>query len=169
MINRYPNIMPLTTKSMYSDITKLAYGLDPQGLDCIPPTFVFPGPDYNRFQAYAAAHPNATFIAKPDDGAGGDSIKLFKKIRDLPQALQSGKMTVQRYIDNPLLVDGLKFDLRIYVILCGFNPIHAFIADEGLARFCTVSLQILLSLFTFLSTMFVHPSRPRTKSLRTRT
>ena len=49
MINRYPNIMPLTTKSMYSDIAKLAYGLDSGNLDCIPPTFVFPGPDAARF------------------------------------------------------------------------------------------------------------------------
>ena len=44
---------------------------------------------------------------------------------------------VQRYLGKPLLVDGLKFDLRLYVIICGFDPIHAFIADEGLARFCT--------------------------------
>ena len=61
-------------------------------------------------------------------------------------------MTVQRYIDNPLLVDGLKFDLRIYVVICGFDPIHAFIADEGLARFCTVSFPDLLSSFTNLLT-----------------
>ena len=50
-----------------------------------------------------------------------------------------GQMVVQRYIDNPLLLNGLKFDLRIYVIATGFadGNIHAFIADEGLARFCT--------------------------------
>ena len=52
----------------------------------------------------------------------------------------ASEMVVQRYIDNPLLVNGLKFDLRIYVVIAGINPgdIHAFIADEGLARFCTV-------------------------------
>ena len=48
-------------------------------------------------------------------------------------------MVVQRYIDNPLLVDGFKFDLRIYVVVTGINndQMHAFVADEGLARFCT--------------------------------
>ena len=48
-------------------------------------------------------------------------------------------MVVQRYIDNPLLVDGFKFDLRIYVVVTGINEgeMHAVIADEGLARFCT--------------------------------
>ena len=46
---------------------------------------------------------------------------------------------MQRYIDQPLLLDGIKFDLRVYVVVVGFNPVQAFIYDEGLARFCTVS------------------------------
>ena len=45
-------------------------------------------------------------------------------------------MVVQQYIDNPLLMDGLKFDLRVYVILEG-HDVSAFICSEGLARFCT--------------------------------
>ena len=48
-------------------------------------------------------------------------------------------MVVQKYIDNPLLLNGLKFDMRIYVIATGFQDgdVHAFVADEGIARFCT--------------------------------
>jgi hypothetical protein len=46
-------------------------------------------------------------------------------------------MVVQRYLDNPLLVDGYKFDLRIYVMIIGRDPLLAFVCDEGLARFCT--------------------------------
>ena len=53
--------------------------------------------------------------------------------------MQGNQTIVQRYLEKPLLVDGFKFDLRVYVIACGFDPIHAFLADEGLARFCTVS------------------------------
>lgn len=49
----------------------------------------------------------------------------------------SAEMIVQRYIHNPLLVGGYKFDLRIYVVIMGTNPISAFVCDEGLARFCT--------------------------------
>ena len=47
-------------------------------------------------------------------------------------------MVVQRYIHNPLLVDGFKFDLRVYVIVIGTSPLTAFVCEEGLARFCTV-------------------------------
>ena len=94
MISRYPATRSITSKSVFSDITKLLYELDPNGLDCIPATFVFPGPDVANFKKYAKANPNATFIAKPDDGAGGSSISLFKKLQDLPGQIQSSKITV---------------------------------------------------------------------------
>jgi hypothetical protein len=39
-----------------------------------------------------------------------------------------------------LLLDGYKFDLRVYVLVVGIDPIQAFVCEEGLARFCTVSI-----------------------------
>jgi hypothetical protein len=55
----------------------------------------------------------------------------------------SSETIVQRYISNPLLLNGYKFDLRIYIVVTGINEgkIQAFLADEGLARFCTEKYQ----------------------------
>lgn len=46
---------------------------------------------------------------------------------------------MQRYVENPLLVNNKKFDIRLYVVIKGVDPIEAYVCDEGLARFCTVS------------------------------
>ena len=46
-------------------------------------------------------------------------------------------MVAQTYIDNPFLIDNLKFDLRIYVLLYGINPLKIYLFDDGLARFAT--------------------------------
>lgn len=50
---------------------------------------------------------------------------------------------MQRYVDNPLIVSGKKFDLRLYIVIKGVDPIEAYVYEEGLARFCTVSFIIL--------------------------
>ena len=46
-------------------------------------------------------------------------------------------VVAQRYITDPFLIDKLKFDLRIYVLLYGINPMRIFIYEDGLARFAT--------------------------------
>ena len=38
---------------------------------------------------------------------------------------------------KPHLIDGFKYDLRIYVVVNGINPLRIYIYKDGLARFAT--------------------------------
>ena len=44
---------------------------------------------------------------------------------------------ISEYISNPHLVNGFKYDLRIYVVVTSYDPLKVYIYDHGLVRFCT--------------------------------
>jgi len=71
---------------------------------------------------------------KPEALSQGKGIFLTRNIEDI---LNGNKYVIQRYIKNPMLIDKLKFDLRIYVLLAGTDPLRLYIYHEGLTRFAT--------------------------------
>ena len=85
--------------------------------------------------------PGQTFIAKPSKGKAGRGIKLLKSFNELPKAAFENEYLLQRYVENPLTINGRKFDVRLYLVIWGIDPIEAYFCNEGLARFCTHQYQ----------------------------
>jgi hypothetical protein len=98
-----------------------------------------------ELEAYMEQHPKFIFICKPNCGKGGEGIFLVEKFKQIPKNLWQdchSDLLVQRYIKTPILIDKKKFDLRIYVMIKGIEPLEAYICDEGLGRFCTENYQM---------------------------
>ena len=77
------------------------------------------------------------YIAKPSASCQGKGIFVTDKISDILKRQQGQGMVVSHYINNPLLINDFKFDLRIYVIITSIHPLRIFIYEDGLVRFAT--------------------------------
>mmetsp|Transcript_31323 Transcript_31323/g.94100 ORF Transcript_31323/g.94100 Transcript_31323/m.94100 type:complete len:880 (+) Transcript_31323:135-2774(+) len=101
----------------------------------LPQSYILPK-DHRVFEEAHAAETrdDAAWICKPSGGAQGRGIYVFKDIADLEYTTSC---VVQRYIERPLLVDGYKFDLRVYVAVTNYHPLTVYVYREGLARFST--------------------------------
>lgn len=74
------------------------------------------------------------YIVKPENGCQGQGIYLTTSLLGLEQ---ERNQVVQEYVGNPMLIDGLKFDLRIYVLITSVKPLRIYLYKEGMARFAT--------------------------------
>lgn len=60
---------------------------------------------------------------------------------------------ISKYIDNPLLIGGKKFDLRLYVLVTNYKPLKIWMYSKGFARFCNETYTTDVA---EMDNMFVH-------------
>jgi len=94
-------------------------------------------------------------ICKPDHMSQGKGIFLTHDVDALPL---DELLVVQEYLNEPYLIDGLKFDMRVYVLVMSSDPLKIFVHKEGLVRFATQAYRPvdLKDNKDFLSNMFIH-------------
>ncbi|CAH1711696.1 unnamed protein product [Aphis gossypii] len=74
------------------------------------------------------------WICKPVGQSQGKGISLISQIGEL---VYDTNIVVQRYVKNPMLIGGYKYDLRLYVLVPSFHPLTIYVYREGLTRFST--------------------------------
>jgi len=75
---------------------------------------------------------NNLWLVKLKNGTGGKGIRFLGNITDITK-----KDLVTRYISNPLLIDGRKFDFRLYVLVTGNDPLKIYHFGESVVRLAT--------------------------------
>ena len=104
----------------------------------MPDSFV-PSPQ-DSLPAAGHKQTGVAWILKPSVGKKGLGVKLFNSTMDVYKYIQRGavgRVVVQRYVEDPFLVGGRKFHLRLYLVITSLVPLRVLLHKEGLVLFAS--------------------------------
>lgn len=135
-VNQFPRTYECTRKdSLSRNISRMSAVHGRRHFDFLPHSFILPK-EREQLLAQAQKDPSVPWIIKPATSACGRGIYITNDCSDFPtEGLD--EFVAERYINNPLCVNGFKIDLRIYVAVTSFNPLKIYVHEEGLCRFAS--------------------------------
>ena len=78
------------------------------------------------------------WVVKPSYNARGIGIYCTDKFRDVVhEGKKATSKIVQKYIENPLLIKGKKFDIRQWVLVTSWEPLDVYVFDSAYIRLCS--------------------------------
>lgn len=134
-LNHFPGMSVIYNKDTLAFYLQRLHSTNSNEYSFTPITWILPR-DFIEVVRYFATHTdNVCLIVKPSVGSQGNGIYIAHNINCIDR--QSNNI-VQLYIKNPMLLNGYKFDLRIYVLVLSCNPLRIFVYRDGLVRLCTM-------------------------------
>ena len=118
---------------LYSNYFKLKEKF-PNDFTYMAETYDFPNDKElieDKFFDYSPTEDNL-WLLKPKGAARGNGIKFLKSYSDITKG-----NIITRYISNPHLIDGRKYDCRVYLFVTSHRPLKIYVYNEGLARRAT--------------------------------
>lgn len=111
----FPKTSIICTKDNLARLIKKQQSIFGRIYDFIPTTYILPN-EYNKFvECFNRYGPkDQTWILKPSDLSRGRGISL---INDCMAVRLEQQSVIQKYISNPYLIRGVKWDMRIYVLI----------------------------------------------------
>ncbi|NXQ27136.1 TTLL5 polyglutamylase, partial [Alaudala cheleensis] len=133
-VNHFPRSYELTRKDrLYKNVCRMQQAHGFKTFHILPQTFILPA-EYQDF-CNTYSKDKGPWIVKPVASSRGRGVYL---INNPSQIVVEDNILVSRYINNPLLIDDFKFDVRLYVLVTSYDPLVVYLYEEGLARFATV-------------------------------
>ena len=81
-------------------------------------------------------NPDSVWVVKEDRGQQGQGLHLTFDV-PLDSFSSTTKCLAQQYIDPPALIEGRRFDLRVYVFVTSYEPLRVFMAKDGAVHLCS--------------------------------
>ena len=134
--NHFPMTWQLSRKdNLYNNFFNMKTKF-PEDYTYMPETYVLPR-DHDFFvneklKDFSLDDKTKLWLLKPVASSRGRGIRLLTDLENIPK-----KMIVSHYIYNPHLINGRKYDLRLYLLVTGYTPLKIYLFDNGLARFCS--------------------------------
>uniref|UniRef100_A0A8C5M3P0 Tubulin--tyrosine ligase-like protein 5 n=1 Tax=Leptobrachium leishanense TaxID=445787 RepID=A0A8C5M3P0_9ANUR len=137
-VNRFPNTRELGRKdSLCKNIRALRLITRSHRFDFMPKSYLLPK-EYEGFRQAFQKRPGQLWIKKPVASSCGCGIKVIDSMKEVSKRETA---VVSSYISNPLLINGYKFDLRLYVLVTSYSPLVIYLYQDGLTRFATEKYQ----------------------------
>lgn len=145
--------------------------------DFFPTTFELPS-EYHIFVEEFKRRPGNIWIMKPASKAQGKGIFLFRKLKDITDWKKEDyyaikdedreakeppeTYVVQKYIENPYLIGGRKFDIRVYILVTSYIPLKVWQYRSGFARFSNTrfSMDSINDAFVHLTNVAIQKTAP---------
>ncbi|XP_048510012.1 tubulin monoglutamylase TTLL4-like [Athalia rosae] len=134
-LNCFPGSKNLGCKDqLWTNVNKMRQRFGEEHFGFVPETFVLPR-EMRRFQERWRETVGDKWIVKPPASGRGKGIRVIDQWWEVPKW---HSVVVQRYIAKPKLINGSKFDLRVYVLVTSIDPLRIYVYNEGLVRFASV-------------------------------
>ena len=160
--NHFLNHSQITRKDLLYKNYKIMENKFPNDYNFMSTTYRSPAENQliqKVFKDYKPTKDNLWLI-KPQGSTRGKGIQFL----DSNSVIRDNQI-ITKYISNPHLIEGKKYDLRIYLFVTGHRPLKIYIYEEGLARRSTeeynLEIENLNNLYIHLTNVAVNKKNPK--------
>ncbi|KAI9209477.1 tubulin-tyrosine ligase family-domain-containing protein [Polychytrium aggregatum] len=134
-INRFPRSNEITRKDkLHANIFRMKQAFSHRSFEFMLPTFLLPLEYELFYREYLRAggrwQCRIFGSSSPQVSIEVESLSEIPKINSAEE-----RVIMQKALDNPLLIDGYRFTLQIYLAITSISPLRVYIYEEGCAVF----------------------------------
>ncbi|KAJ3189416.1 Tubulin polyglutamylase ttll4 [Gaertneriomyces sp. JEL0708] len=138
-VNHFPLCFEIGRKDkLWVNYAKLRSKFGHKEFDYMPETYLLPTQKHQLLSSLSARQPtHRYFILKPPASARGLGIRLLthQALFRTVKKLKHRPVVISQYVQDPYLIGGRKFDIRLYVVVTSWEPLRVYFWQDGIARF----------------------------------